>query len=508
MLKENNLSFCNFRHSINLCLLFLLFVVSCKKENNISDEPEKIKRSVLSKNSIDYIGRLKEVKQQFYARNLDTALKSKVDKKLEWLPDWENPRSEIISDTVSYIFYPLYAYIKKDGVLIKGREVGSRTYLIIKNEKEYFKGRYFYQLSDPRDPRNFRELDLTNFSGNLLLANLENNQSFIIDYKNGKPSDAYRKKGEAVLKKIGLNRPILSSIQTICNSYMKNCVYYTYGCGTFEYHLSYDCLRPSDCDASCGCSTWELGDYEIERVCYDVWFPDPPTNPETPNDPPNNGNGVLPDALTYEDMNNATIIDDGVSDITDIDKYLDCFNDGKTAAFYKMTIFIDQPVANSNKQSHGLLVAPIGNLTLDIYGQTFDVGHTFISFQKVNTDGTQVQQVLGFYPGGSGIYSDGTIKDNSGHSYDVSYTMDVNSIEFTSALAQVRNDYFNNEYSVLNYNCTDAGLKWMNAADANFSSVSRGIFNNTPGDFGQALRNNPDADGNPGIAPNSKGPCN
>ena len=60
-------------------------------------------------------------------------------------------------------------------------------------------------------------------------------------------------------------------------------------------------------------------------------------------------------------------------------------------------------------------------------------------------------------------FSKGAIKDNSGHPYDVSYSREVSSLDFTSALAQVKNDAENKRYAVKSYNCTDAALLWMNA---------------------------------------------
>ena len=56
-------------------------------------------------------------------------LNQKVDNKLVWLPDWENPRSEIISNTVSNVFYPINAFTRKDGVLLKGKELGYQGHI-------------------------------------------------------------------------------------------------------------------------------------------------------------------------------------------------------------------------------------------------------------------------------------------------------------------------------------------------------------------------------------------
>ena len=63
---------------------------------------------------------------------------------------------------------------------------------------------------------------------------------------------------------------------------------------------------------------------------------------------------------------------------------------------------------------------------------------------------------------------------------------------------------------VTTHNCSDAALKWVNAAGAAIPSVSRGVFNNTPGDLGQAVKQRAGAQNyqSQATAPASHGPCN
>ncbi|WP_143009657.1 hypothetical protein [Pedobacter soli] len=139
-----------------------------------------------------------------------------------------------------------------------------------------------------------------------------------------------------------------------------------------------------------------------------------------------------------------------------------------------------------------------------------DVGHTFIGFEKNNSDGSNVRQVLGFYPDpdASSTASKGKIKDNSGHAFDVSYTISVTALQFNQALQAMTSDFNSANYNLTSYNCTDAALGWMNAAGANLANAPRGLFNNTPGDLGQALRNKSNANKNGGYGMSSKGACN
>jgi len=124
-------------------------------------------------------------------------------------------------------------------------------------------------------------------------------------------------------------------------------------------------------------------------------------------------------------------------------------------------------------------------------GQTFDVGPTFVGFVKNNNDGTSVRQTIRFYPGGFTAGSRGVIKDDSGHPYDVSYTITVSKEQFNNALGKVETDISSNKYYVLlpvgvtsEYNCSDAGVSWMNVAGANLSSSGNFPFTCTPGALG------------------------
>ena len=48
----------------------------------------------------------------------------------------------------------------------------------------------------------------------------------------------------------------------------------------------------------------------------------------------------------------------------------------------------------------------------------------------------------------------------------------------------------------------------MTAGGAGLQGVSRGLFSNTPGNFGQALRQKPGNNPNGGVGATGKGPCN
>lgn len=226
---------------------------------------------------------------------------------------------------------------------------------------------------------------------------------------------------------------------------------------------------------------------------------------------------ALPATFTEAELADATIVPDDKPGISDIDKFIDCFTNGQ-AGTYKLTIYVDQPVAGRNDQFR--LIPPTGTMInpgVIIITSTghFTPGHTFVGFEKYNADNTVTRQVLGFYPGGFSVASSGAIKDDSNHDFDVSYTVNVNEGQFNNALQQIKNDFSNAKYVLFpyadlanrEYNCSDAGISWLNASGANLSNYPRGAFINTPGDFGQALRNFPNSNKMGGKAPSGNGPC-
>lgn len=111
--------------------------------------------------------------------------------------------------------------------------------------------------------------------------------------------------------------------------------------------------------------------------------------------------------------------------------------------------------------------------------------------------------------------SPGVIKDDSGHDYDVSYSVTVTATKFEIALGSVVSDSKGKNYMLSNdlggqeYNCTDAGIHWMVNAGVNLpSNASRNMFTNTPGDYGQAIRQLSNSNKNSGNAPTGHGHCN
>ncbi|WP_293743677.1 hypothetical protein [uncultured Pedobacter sp.] len=486
--------------------------LKCKKDAfNTASEPTE----VLSENAKNYSERLQSIKENFYKLKLDEKFIPKVKQDVTWTPDWDHPTSQVVNDSVSYVFYPLIGFYKKDQLKGEVKTYGAKFYLIVKDENDFYKGVYLNeQKENSKDLK--KEVVLENFTGKLLLTNLKTKDAFLLKYIDGKVQDNVTGAQKIASAKLMANKGAVSYWAQQCHTEMRYCVYasdgYSHCGGAIDIIVSYYCQWPS---SQCGVSYYMI-DYGEETVCEDIWFPDPPQDPTDGGDTGGNG-GDETGQFSQSDFDLSTYIDDQSVKVNDIKKYTDCFADGKPANSYTLTIYVDQPVANSNSQ--WIIVPPTYQTTtpspqrgIMIKTQTvdLDVGHTFIGFEKNNSDGSNVRQVLGFYPDpdASSTDSKGKIKDNSGHAFDVSYTISVTALQFNQALQAMTSDFNSTNYNLTSYNCTDAALNWINAAGANLASAPRGLFNNTPGDFGQVLRNKSNANKNEGYGMSGKGACN
>ena len=270
-----------------LLMILTLFSVSCRKD--ITSLLDISHDSVLSRNSADYEARLEAIKDKYYSNKLSQKFVANVNHKYSWIPDWEHPKSQIVNDTVSYVFYRLVAYIKSDGKLSEVKEMNAASFLMVKNEKDFFKAFYYQPETAGDKTKNPTELSINKFTGNLQLTNLENGKSFLLDYVEGRVSQAYQKKKLLAVNKEAFNRPdIISYWETQCRTVLKRCTWASDGptnCNSGTVHIIYseNCNWPQ---GNCG-SNYSLIDSSEDTVCEDVWFPDPPE----PIDPGGGGVG-------------------------------------------------------------------------------------------------------------------------------------------------------------------------------------------------------------------------
>lgn len=444
---------------------------------------------------------------------------------LTWDPSWKETTTFKGNDTVDYVYIPLSLKIYDAKNRREVKNVSSSTskrYLVVifnKSTIRYQVATYILAANSHDSGGAVMPLkSITSgaFSGYIVYTDLNTNVSGHQLYQNGKPTYEFDR------KIINSNpRPNIY----VCRDFY-TCFYVSYdefpGCDpTFAILGGYDqCSEPDPSSGGCY-YLFELINSNIERTCYDTEDPNgPPPPPGTGGGTGDggSGDGSSPgNAVPSDDILNATFVNDDKPAI-DVRKFINCFTDGKTASSYKLTLYVDQPIHGTNDQYH-VVVSPtfVGGIGLLVPGGTLDVGHTFMQFEKINTDGTSVRQVMGFYPGGNSIDSKGVIKDDSGHPFDESFTQQVSEEQFNNALQLVIRDADESQYVLSRYqpqdeyNCTDAGLTWLSPSGVYIQSPSKGAFANTPGNLGYYLINGSGrtiVNVPNGSAPLGHGPCN
>lgn len=489
--------------SILAVFLTCVFYYGCKKEVGNGKEMQLDQKTA-------------RLEKLFKEAHLENDLIEKLNDSLTiiWTPDWDKMTTKVVGGSFSYI--PLVPKFSDPTNRRQIHTPNQKKYLLIKNESEFFKITYLFNEAAVSTARG---RSLRSFSGRMLSVNLKTTQKIVYQYERGNVLKKDANQNKLMSVKGGAPGKIMGWEQNCETKY--DCTFYTFCGSALEFYVDFsgECRAPSSLPleyGSCpGRPEWYLSHSDTYEHCESVWVPDP-------NPLPEDGDGS-PDQISESGIASSVVFDDGKPKIQDIKKYIDCFTDGKQAQSYTMTVFVDQPVAGQNDWFR--IVADPGVVTNNPYGVPtgivwetadgtfFDVGHTFVTFEKNNTDGTNVRQTLGFYPSANPLVSKGALENNSLHSADVSYTINVTKAQFDAGLQKVKDDFDDKQYVLANlssaeYNCTDAAISWMNAAGAGFGNSTSGLFKNTPGDFGQVLRNKQGANLNPGSGILGKGPCN
>jgi len=173
------------------------------------------------------------------------------------------------------------------------------------------------------------------------------------------------------------------------------------------------------------------------------------------------------------------------------------FEDGKTASSYALLLYVKQPVAGKRKSYTGIN----------------NVGHTFITLIKYNTDNTYVSRSFGFYPKKRGFFSatpfhpraPSVFKNDSLHEWDEAIGKFISYRKFQRIIRIIKR-YNLREYDLNQNNCTNFGLnvamiagisiretrgrwplgKGSNPANAG-QSILEGKIDNTDGDSPEPL---------------------
>jgi hypothetical protein len=165
--------------------------------------------------------------------------------------------------------------------------------------------------------------------------------------------------------------------------------------------------------------------------------------------------------------------------ITDINKELKCFTNNSTST-YDISVNINQPDPGTRDIVNALSAYP--------------VGHTFITLQQQNADGTSIVRTIGFYPKNSvkpGSETDQSIfGDDSQTPYDVSLDFSVTGTEMNKVINRILGQQAL-QYNLDEFNCTNAAMDAMESININLPSTksdSELFSGNDPGDLGQDIR--------------------
>lgn len=83
-----------------------------------------------------------------------------------------------------------------DNKLVYAKQLGFKTYLVVKNEREFYLGTYTPNdnkafLANPTEENG--KINFPTFTGKLLLTNLDTGKSIFVNYENGSVSKEYIK---------------------------------------------------------------------------------------------------------------------------------------------------------------------------------------------------------------------------------------------------------------------------------------------------------------------------
>jgi hypothetical protein len=193
----------------------------------------------------------------------------------------------------------------------------------------------------------------------------------------------------------------------------------------------------------------------------------------------NAGGGSASGGSGYSSVAVAPIVTAPDTPILDLSKEVKCFTNSSTST-YNISVNVNEPDPETRD-----VVNPLSS---------FPVGHTFLTLEQHNADGTSVIRTLGFYPMHSvkpGSETDQSIfGDDSYTPYDVSLDFTVTGAEMSKVIGKLL-DQQALQYDLNNFNCTNSpmeGLKSININLPSTKSTEPFFSGNDPGDLGEDIR--------------------
>jgi hypothetical protein len=173
---------------------------------------------------------------------------------------------------------------------------------------------------------------------------------------------------------------------------------------------------------------------------------------------------------------------------------LSCFNITSNSTFtHRITLFVDQPIANSNLSASSKDLA----------------GHTFFTMEQDQGNGTVITLSLGLYPKDFATpchqIDGGAYNDDGGHEFDVSMTWPISDWGFNVLVNDLKSQPFAPLYNLSSYNCATFAIEKLNQLGFGITTLNVVSLPNilvpavpsachveglAPGQLGQDLRNN------------------
>ncbi len=143
--------------------------------------------------------------------------------------------------------------------------------------------------------------------------------------------------------------------------------------------------------------------------------------------------------------------------ISDLSEKLNCFdvdvqsNLGKS---HKVTLYVDQPKANSDNSSDSKEKA----------------GHTWLNLEQIDQNGVNTNLSVGFYPADFASpckqFDTGAFNNDAGHNFDVSVTFEISGYAFTQ-MVNTMGSGTTPIYNLSSMNCTTWAVQKLSAAGIN-----------------------------------------
>ncbi len=168
------------------------------------------------------------------------------------------------------------------------------------------------------------------------------------------------------------------------------------------------------------------------------------------------------------------------SPVSDVKNEVKCFTNNSSSS-YAITVNINQPVPGSRE-----IFEPLAN---------FPVGHTYLTLQQNNADGSSIIRNIGFYP--KNIVKPGsstdvaTFGEDSNTPFDVSLRISVSGSDFNTVV----NNLVGQQrlmYDLDNFNCANSAIGALQSININLPDTKSNnvLFSGSnPADLGEDIKN-------------------